>query len=134
MYGTGATLHGIETDLDGRVEFTVWLSLLWTPVIPISNWSAVYAGEIPPDGITDEGHAFADLKRIPHDWIKNVLIFVRGIVILTFAIGPCAFMIWLTDGRAATKLEMVFVFASIFWACTLVFYGDHRRKRKLNGR
>ena len=64
VYGTGATIFGVERAAEGRVEFTVWLSLFWTPLIPISSWSAIHAGET--IGAFERNY-FADLVRIPHD-------------------------------------------------------------------
>ena len=134
MYGTGATIHGIEHDLDGRVEFTVWLSVLWIPLVPISSWSARYAGELPPDGLRGEGHAFVDLAPIPHDWLRIIGTVARSICCALVAVAPTAYMLVRTNGRGATSVEMVIVFASALWCIGLIFYMEHLRKKKLQGR
>src|SRR5262245_7685682 len=133
IYGTGATIHGIERTDDGRVEFTSWLSLLWVPVIPLASWSAIYAGERPPDGLTDESHWFTDVRRIPHDWTRLLQTFVRCLLIAAIAVAPSAYMIARTQGRAATPLEMAVVFASCIWAVGLVIWSERRRRKQLRG-
>jgi hypothetical protein len=133
IYGTGATLHGIERQGDGRVEFTAWLSVFWIPVAPLSSWSAVYAGERPPDGTTDDGYCFADARRIPHDWPRIFRTFARGLLIAAIAVAPSAVMIARTNGRAATTGEMIVVFASVLWATAPIFWSEHVRRKKLRG-
>jgi hypothetical protein len=132
-YGTGATLHGIERTEDGRVRFTSWLSVFWIPLVPLRSWSAVYVGEALPDGISDESHRFTDVRRIPHDWGRNIQTFARGVLVAALAVAPTAIMIARTDGRAATTVEMVIVFAGILWAVGLILWTEHVRRRKLRG-
>ena len=131
--GTGATIHSIERTPEGRVLFTVWLSVLWIPFVPISSWSAVYAGEVPPNGLTYEGHYFADLVRIRHVWHRLVRTFVRSLIFAVIACAPAAFLIAHTHGRAATNVEMVFVFASAAWPVVLIILSERVRRRQLKG-
>ncbi|QDV50876.1 hypothetical protein [Gimesia fumaroli] len=132
-YGIGATIHRVQSSGagDGRVEFTSWLSILWIPIIPLRSWSAIYVGETLPDAISGEGQAFVDLKRIQHDLSGLVQTFARGIFALTVAVLPCAYMLYRTDGRAATIIEMIFIFAFTIWPVALVIYTDNCRKAKL---
>src|SRR5437899_1825893 len=81
IYGIGVTIHGIQRRPEGRVEFTSWISVLWVPIIPLRSWSALYAGERPPDGITDEAHCFADVHRVPHDWGRNARTFASSVAL-----------------------------------------------------
>jgi hypothetical protein len=133
VYGTGALIYGIESDLDGRVEFTAWLSVLWVPLVPISSWSARYGGELHPDGLTD-GHAFVDLVKIPHDWVRVFGTFLSGMCCAILAVAPTAYLIARTEGRAATTVEMVLVFASILWCVGLIVFSEHLRKQRLQGK
>jgi hypothetical protein len=133
VYGTGANLYAIERTPDDRVEFTVWLSVLWMPIIPISSWSAVYAGET-IEAIPGESHAFADLRRIPHKGSRLVRTFLGALALLIAALAPMAFMIERTEGRAATTLEMVIIFGLTFFAAGLIIYFEIRRGQKLKGR
>lgn len=133
IYGTGATLYGIERRNDGRVEFTAWLSVFRIPVLPLSSWSAVYTGECPPNGITDESHCFVDLERIPHDWPRVIQTFALGLLAAVVAVAPSAFMIWFTNGRAATNVEMVFVFGSALCSVGVVIASEHLRRDRLSG-
>lgn len=129
-YGTGVTIHGVQSSGadDGRVEFTSWLSIFWIPIIPLRSWSAIYAGISLPHPIIDEGHAFVDLKRIQHDPSGLVQTFARGIFVLTAAVLPCAYMLYRTDGRAATIIELIIFFASAIWPVALVIYTDNCRE------
>src|SRR5262245_6537705 len=100
-HGTGVTIHGVrpsETDV-GRIEFTSWISVFWIPLIPLRSWSAVYAGEALGDGIFDGGHAFSELKRIPHQKLLLLQTFARGILMLAIAVLPAAYMIHRVQGR-----------------------------------
>lgn len=134
-YGTGATLHGIRQSESepGRVEFTSWISVFWIPLIPLRSWSAVYAGEALSDLLPGDGHAFADLKRIPHEPALLLQTFARGIVTLAIAILPAAYMIYRTQGRAANKVEVAFALASAFWPVAVIIYLEHRQKTVLQG-
>ena len=132
VYGTGATLHGIDRTPDGRVIFTVWLSVFWMPLIPISSWSAVYAGES-MDATAEESHLFVDLVRMPHDWRRLGRTFGGAILVVLAALAPTAVMIQRTDGRAATTLEMILVLAFVGWAAGLIIYFEYRRRQRLRG-
>lgn len=131
LYGTGATLHDAHRVADDRVEFTVWLSFIWIPLVPLGSYNARYAGEMKPDGITDEGHSFADLQRIPHDPRRLLRTFVVGLALAIIGLAPVAYMIVRTDGRAATKPEVVVIFAAILWPILIVWRAEAIRKRNL---
>jgi heme/copper-type cytochrome/quinol oxidase subunit 4 len=131
-YGTGATLQGVEPAPDGRVEFTVWLSVFWVPLIPVSSWSAVYAGGS-IGGSAGVAHGFADLQKIAHNPTRLARTFVGALVVVIAAVTPSWVMIERTNGRAATTLEMVFVFASVIWAAGLIFFFEYRRRKRLRG-
>jgi len=131
-YGTGATLHGIDRTADGRVRFTVWLSVFWMPLVPVSSWSAVYAGES-EEWSPDESHHFVDLVRVPHDWRRLVRTFGGAVLVVVAAVAPTAVMIEWTSGRAATTFEMILVFAFIIWAAGLILYFENDRRKRLRG-
>ena len=126
-------VHGVERRRDDRVEFTSWVCVLWVPLLPLRSWSAVYLGEGLGDGISDESHQFADLRRVPHDWGRIYLTFTRGLLAVACAIAPACFMIHRVTGRAATRAEMAIVFASTFWAAAVIFWAEHLRRRRLRG-
>jgi len=131
-YGTGATIQGVEPTPDGRVEFTVWLSVLWVPLIPVTSWSAVYAvesiGEVP-----GESHRFADLRRIAHSPRRLARTFLGALLLVFATVTPLWVMIERTNGRAATTLEMVVIFALVLWAAGLVIFFEYYRLKKLRG-
>jgi hypothetical protein len=131
-YGTGATLQGVEPTPDGRVEFTVWLSVFWVPLIPVSSWSAVYAGES-IGGSAGVAHGFADLRRIGHNPRRLAWTFVGALLVVIAAVTPSWVMIERTNGRAATPVEMFLVFACVLWAAGLIFFFEYRRRKQLRG-
>ena len=135
IYGTGAMLHGIERSADDeeRIEFTSWLTVCWVPVFPLASYSAIYAGELMPDGITDEGYAFTDIQRIPHEGARLLQTFARGIVVMIVALAPAAYMIYRTNGRAASNLEFVFVLLAACWPVYLIVRAENIRKDSLRG-
>jgi hypothetical protein len=129
-YGTGATLYGIVRRPDERVEFTVWLSLLWMPLIPLSSWSARYVGEGIP-AIPGESHWFSDLQRVPHNSARMAKTFLGAILLVAAALVPIAVIIERTNGRAATSLEMIILFACVLWAAGLPISVEVNRGKKL---
>jgi hypothetical protein len=133
-HGIGVMIHGIEPQLDGRVEFTSWLCVFWLPLLPLRSWTAIYTGQDPPNGINDEPYQFADLRRVPHDWVRIYLTFTRSMLVVACAIAPTYIMINRVSGRGATRAEMVVVFASAFWAVAVMIWAEHVRRRRLQGK
>ena len=130
-YGIGIKAHAIERRPNGRVEFSLWFTAFWIPIIPLSSWSALYAGELPPDGIREDGHCFKDLVRIQRDALRYIQTFIRSLPILALAIAPTAILIHRTTGRAATPIEMVLVFAAAAWPVLLVLLIERQRRKFL---
>jgi hypothetical protein len=129
-YGIGVKVHAIEKRPDGRVEFTLWLTLFFIPLVPLSSWSAVYTGEF-HDYIREDGHSFTDLVRIHRGMLVHLQTFSRSLLVLALAIAPAATMICRTSGRSATNTEMIFVFASAAWPVFLVLWLERRRRKLL---
>ncbi len=98
-YGFGVQVHGIERRPDGRVEFTLWFTVFWIPIFPLSSWSGRYAGGF-HDYLREHGHAFTDLVRIQRDPLCYIQTFTRSILIVGLAIAPAAMLIHRTTGRA----------------------------------
>lgn len=133
LYGTGTTIHSIERTDDGRTEFTVWLSMFWVPLAPITSWSGVYAGELPANGLWSDRHCFSDLVRILHNWRRIGRTLVLAVAVTVAALAPIAYMLFRINGRGATNLEMVFVFAFTAWPVVLVVAMEKARTRQLQG-
>jgi hypothetical protein len=132
-YGIGVKVHAIERRADGRVEFTLWFTVFFIPIIPLSSWSGVYRGEF-HDAIREDGHYFTDLVRIERGLLCHVQTFMRSLLVLALAIAPAAYLIHRTSGRAATTLEMVLVFASDAWPVLLVILIERQRRKLLRSR
>jgi hypothetical protein len=132
--GTGLMMYGVHPDEEGRVGFTVWLCLLFLPLIPLSSWSGKYIGEAEADGLFLGGAYLTDLQRCSHDHLRNLQTFLGGIGLALLAVLPAAVMIHITNHRKATNLELVALFAAAFWAVGIILYVEHRRKRLLKRR
>jgi len=132
-YGVGVKVHAIERRPDGRVEFTLWFTLFFIPVFPLSSWSALYCGEF-HDPLHEDGHSFTDLVRIQRGLLCHVQVFTRSLLVLALAIAPMAWLIHRTTGRAATSWEMVLVFVSAVWPVLLVVLIERRRRQLLRGK
>ena len=131
-YGVGVKVHAIERRPDGRVEFTLWLTVFWIPVVPLSSWSAVYRADF-HDAIRVDGQCFQDPVRIERGALCHIQTFTRSILTLALAIAPAAILIYRTSGRAATPVEMIFVFASAAWPVLLVILIERHRRKLLKG-
>lgn len=132
-YGVGITAFDIERKPSGRVEFTLWATVFFLPVWPLSSWSAAYGGPVRPDGIKEDGHRFDDALRIQRDFISYAQTFTSAILVLSIAVAPITYFIFRTNHRAATDGEMVLVFASCVWPVVVVNLVERRRRKLLTG-
>jgi len=131
-YGVGVKVHAIERRPDGRVEFTLWFTIFFIPIFPLSSWSAVYRGEF-QDAIREDGHYFTDLVRIERGLLCHLQTFTLSLLVLALATAPTAYLIHRTMGRAASTLEMVLVLASAVWPVLLIVLIERRRRKLLRG-
>ena len=115
------------------MEFTLWFTIFFLPVVPLSSWSAVYGGEI-HDGLCEDGHYFSDLVRIDRGLLPHVQTFTRSLLALALAIAPAGYLIFRTHGRAATTVEMILVFAGAAWPVGLIVFLERHRRKLLHGR
>lgn len=130
-YGIGSKAFAIERRPNGRMEFTLWATVFFVPVWPLSSWSAIYAGPVRPDGIKEDGHRFDDAARIGRDFISYVRTLTASIITLAIATAPIAYFIFRTTGLAATSIEIVLVFASCVWPIVVVSLVERRRRKLL---
>ncbi len=131
--GTGLTLHGAERVEGGRVRFTIWFSVVWVPLIPITSYTAVYRGEN-TGAIPGESHGFSDVQKIPHDAGRLIRTLAVSWAVALLAVAPALYMIFRTSGRAATDMEMAFVFAACFWVVGVLVWSEKNRKKALEGK
>lgn len=132
-YGIGIKPFAIERKPDGHVEFTLWITIFWMPVFPQSAWSAYYVGPSQPDAIKEEGHQFTDAVKIRRGIVSYINTVANSILALALAVAPAGYFIFRTTGRAATTLEMVFVFAACVWPVAFITLLERQRARKLKG-
>lgn len=126
--GIGFTLNSFQKEPDGKIRFTSWISVFYFPLLPLASYSARYAGEFFPDGITSDGMAFCDVQRVPMDWRLVGRTYASAIALFSSFAVPLAYLIFRTDGRAATSFEMVIMFAFAAWPTALYFLVERRRK------
>ena len=132
-YGVGIKPFAIERKSDGRVEFTLWITMFWFPVFPQSAWSAYYAGPAQPDGIYEVGHCFTDALKIRRGLVSYINTVSNSILVLALAVAPAGYLIFRTTGRAASSLEMILVFASCVWPVVVITLMENRRIKLLKG-
>ena len=132
-YGVGIKPFAIERRPDGRVEFTLWITMFWLPVFPQSAWSACYAGPAQPDGIKEEGHCFTDTVKIRRSVVSYINTLSNSILALAVAVAPAGYLILRTTGRAATTLEFVFLMAACVWPVAVITLMENRRVKLLKG-
>lgn len=132
-YGIGVKAFAIERKPDGRVEFTLWFTFFFLPIFPISSWSAIYAGPVEQFGVKEDGHSFDKAVRIQREFGYYIQTVSATIAILVAAIGPIAYLIFRTQHRAATLLEMILVFASCVWPIVVVLLVERHRTKLLKG-
>jgi hypothetical protein len=129
-YGTDATMFDVEPEPKGKIRFTVWLSIFWMPIIPLSSWSAIYLGE---SIAATESDYFKDLVRMPHQRNRLMRTWLLAVFGLVATVGPLSLMTFRTNGRGATPAEMVVVFALTGWTVGLLIFLEDQRKKKLSG-
>ena len=132
-YGIGIKPFAIERKPDGRVEFTLWITMFWIPVFPQSAWSAYYVGPSKPDGIKEEGHQFTDGVKIRRSIVSYINTLSNSILALALAVAPAGYFIFRTTARAATTLEMIFIYAACVWPVVLITLLERQRVRRLKG-
>ena len=119
-YGVGIKPFAIERKSDGRIEFTLWITMFWFPVFPQSAWSAYYAGPSQPDGTKEEGHCFADALKIRRGLGSYINTVSNSILVLALAVAPAGYLIHRTTGRAAATLEFIFLMAACVWPVAVI--------------
>jgi len=132
-YGVGIKAFAIERKPNGRVEFTLWATVFFLPIWPLSSLSAIYAGPVRPDGIKEDGHRFDDAVGIERDFISYVQTITTAMMVLAIAILPISYSIFRTSGRGATTFEMILVYASCVWPVVVVNLVERHRRKLLTG-
>lgn len=130
-HGTGVRIYGLRRGEPGRVIFTQWISLLWIPLVPLRTYSAIYVGQRGGNPYIEETSCFVQATRVRTNWSGQAATLSGALLTLVLAVAPSAAMIARTQGRAATKPEMVGVFASAIWAVALVIFYERRQRRVL---
>jgi hypothetical protein len=130
-YGIGIKAFAIERKPDGRVEFTLWFTFFFLPIYPISSWSAIYAGPVRPDGLKEDGHSFDSAVPIQREFISYAQTISAAIATLIAAFAPIVYLIFRTQHRAATLVEMILVLASCVWPIALINLIERHRCKLL---
>lgn len=132
-YGTGLRLHAPEPEPPDLVVVTHWLTLFFIPVAPLRRVKCRYLGEALSDGATDAALRFEIVERLPISWSSVCATYLWSWIALLVTLGPIAFLIWRTQGRAATTAEMIVLLTCTVALGLLPFYVEWRQKRILEG-
>lgn len=133
FYGTGVRLHCPEPEPPDFVVVTHWLTLFFIPVAPLRRVRCRYLGEVLSDGATDSGLRFEIVERLPLSWSSVCATYLWSWIALLATLGPIAFLIWHTQGRAATTAEMIVLLTCTVALGLLPFYVEWRQKQVLEG-
>jgi hypothetical protein len=133
FYGTGVRLHGLEPEPPDLVVVTHWLTLFFIPVAPLRRVKCRYEGEVLSEGGMDSALRFEIVERLPLSWSSVCATYLWNWIALLVTLGPVAFLIWRTQGRAATTAEMALLLGCIIVLGLLPFYVEWRQKQVLEG-
>jgi hypothetical protein len=130
LYGCGLRVLGIVPLGGGEMRATLWLTLIYVPLLPLGTWRVVYCGETLAfaEGI-DDILLFRKIERLPLDFSGAVKTLCVGWAVLVIACGPLVVVFLRVMNRAANNVEIVLLFASIIWLCGVAFYHMHWQKR-----
>jgi hypothetical protein len=131
FYGTGLRIHGLEPEPPDCVVLTQWLTLFFIPIAPLRRAKCRYHGEAFSDGHTDAARRFELVERLPLSWSSVCATYLWSWAALLATIGPVACLIWRTNGRAATVVEMIALFAFIAALALMPFFVERRQKKLL---
>lgn len=95
--GTGLMTLSIRPHEDGLCEITLWVTLLFLPVFPLTRWKVEYFGEAMTEyPHQDSAFRFGKIEQLPlkpGDLLKTYLLAIIGVAI---AVGPAiALTLWL---------------------------------------
>ncbi|MBL8821249.1 MAG: hypothetical protein JNJ77_01585 [Planctomycetia bacterium] len=130
MYGTGLRWMSIEQVSPDKVNATLWVSLIFIPLIPLRRWLCRFAGY---DGSLVflahevESPLLEKLERTPVTLSSVLSTYVWALVTCCFLFSPIAFMIWWTNQRAALPFEIVLIF---FWIIVVGLFPFWNVKRE----
>lgn len=133
ILGTGLSIYALERCENGLVRFSLWISVLFLPLIPISTWTGKYIAPGKCHMLFDEQYFFCNLTRVGHDYGGYLKTFSAGISAYAIAILPTAIMIIITEKRGGTKVELVFVFAFALWPLIMLNHLLEKRRSILRG-
>ncbi len=130
LYGCGLRVLGIVPLGGGEMRATLWLTLIYVPLMPLGTWRVAYSGESQSfvDGV-DDILLFRKLERLPLDFAGAVKTLCFGWAVFVIAFGPLVVLFLRVMNRAANNVEIVLLFASILWLCGVAFYHMHWQKR-----
>ena len=133
FYGTGLRLHDLEPEPPDLVVVTHWLTLFFIPVAPLRRVKCRYLGEVLSEGATDSALRFEVVERLPLSWSSVCATYLWSWIALFATLGPIAFLIWRTQGRAATTAEMIVLLICTVGLGLLPFYVEWRQRQVLEG-
>lgn len=127
VLGTGIRAMGFEPEPPNEVILTFWITLIFVPVIPIGRKRCRYVCDATPLGPELEaGPGFDVLEKLPLSLTSVVSTYLGALVALSVTLAPIAYMIWRTQGRAATFVEFILVVLCAIWPVVFVVLKERR--------
>jgi hypothetical protein len=130
FYGCGVRILGITPLGSRELRVTLWLTLIYVPLLPLGTWRVAYCGETPAfvDGV-DDVLLFRKLERLPLDLVGALTTLCIGWAVFLAGCAPLVLIFVRVMNRAANAVEMILLFASMLWLCGVAFAHMHWQKR-----
>jgi hypothetical protein len=117
---------------DGSFEATLWVTVLYLPVLPLSRWKVKYFGEAftwcPHN---DPAFCFGKLQPLPLDPFKLLQTYSFGFLTAIVAVAPSAAFV-LSNRGAMNMLEIALMLLSAAWPVALIVGRFERQRRVLS--
>lgn len=130
--GCGVRFYDLEREPPDVILATQWISLLYVPIIPLRRARCRVGLVSAPLPDFDDRLTFTECRRAPMEVGGIVVTYISALAALLVTIGPIAFFIWLTEGRAAKPSEVGVVFGFILLTVGLMIWQQNRPKRFLD--
>jgi hypothetical protein len=129
-YGVGLRTTGYAAEPPGMVDVTLWLTCFYFPLVPLRRALCRF-GHMSESFIHREipTPVFEIVLQRPLSCLSVVTTWFRALATSAVLLGPLGYLIFATDGRAATTAELVIVFTCI--TCVAAFPLWRARRERL---
>lgn len=131
--GTGLTFHGVERTSEERVTFTIWFSILWVAIFPLSSYSALY-NPVGQEKVAPASYEFTDIQKVPHNTQRLVRTLLTNWCVAVVAFTPMIISMKQMRQGAIPPIELVCIIASCAWPTLVLHISQKQRHKKLLGK